>query len=185
MNFEIESNLRRHLDPTETLLWADKPKPGLMLRLVDMLIIPFSLMWGSFAIFWEASVITDDAPLAMKLFGIPFVLLGLYFIIGRFFFDAFRRKRLTYGLTAKRIIIQSNIFKETVKSINLKTLSDISLTENADGTGTIVLGTENSFSGLFRGSGLWLSHGQIAPALENIENARVVYKKITDLQLKT
>lgn len=44
---------------------------------------------GGFTIFWEATALSlATAPLFMKLFGAAFVLVGLYFVAGRFLLDA-------------------------------------------------------------------------------------------------
>ncbi len=125
----LHSELIEHLDHDETLLWTGKPKQGISFKSSDFFIIPFSIIWGGFAIFWEYSVITTDAPFFFKLWGIPFVLVGLYMIFGRFFYDSVSRKNTTYGITKDRIIIKSGVFKKSIKSLNIKTLSDITLNE--------------------------------------------------------
>jgi hypothetical protein len=143
--------------------------------------IPFSLLWGGFALFWEATVITTKAPVFFELWGVPFVLIGLYLIVGRFFVDARQRQRTIYAVTSERIIIISGIVREIVKSLNLKTLSDISLSEKADGTGTVSLGEGSSSAWL--GSGGWPGGRQNAPpAFEGIPNARSVYETIRQAQ---
>ena len=182
MKENLQSELRPHLDIDESLLWTGRPKQGIKVKESDAFMIPFSLMWGGFAIFWESTVILTSAPFFFKLWGIPFVLVGLYLIIGRFFFDAKRREKTIYGITENRIIIKSGVFRESIKSLNIKTLSDITLNEKSDKSGTIVLGSENGFSGMFRGTGWPGTNGKMAPAIEMIDNARNVYKKITELQ---
>ena len=67
--------------------------------------VPFSLMWGGFAIFWELSVLQTDAPAFFALFGIPFVLIGLYLIVGRFFFEAKQRANTFYGAEQVKIVV--------------------------------------------------------------------------------
>ena len=85
MYTNLSSELREHLDPRESLLWTGQPKGGIVIRAGDAFMIPFSLMWAGFAFFWEFSVIQSGAPFFFKLWGIPFVLIGLYIVIGRFF----------------------------------------------------------------------------------------------------
>jgi hypothetical protein len=144
--------------------------------------IPFSLLWGGFALFWEASVLTTDAPFFFKLWGIPFVLAGVYIIFGRFIVDAKQRTKTFYAVTNERVIIISGLFSRKVKSLNLRTLTDISLDEKSDGSGTISFGSSNSSP--------WWSSGmafpgwgpQPAPSFELIQAAKSVYETIRNAQ---
>lgn len=138
------------LSGNERLLWSGQPSQGIMFQLTDLFMIPFSLMWGGFALFWEYSVITSDAPLFFCLWGVPFVLVGLHMIIGRFFFEAKQRAQTYYAVTDERILIVSGIFTSSIKSLNLSNLGELSLTEGKDGEGSIVFG-HNPFASLFGG----------------------------------
>ncbi len=76
----------------------------------------------------------------MMFWGIPFVLVGLYIVLGRFIVDAMNRAKTFYGVTNERIIIITGLFFREVKSLNLRTLTDVSLSERGDGSGTITFG---------------------------------------------
>lgn len=93
------------LRPGERLLWSGRPDPPRHVTGKDAALIPFSILWCGFAIFWEASVLRTGAPLAMALFGIPFVLIGLYFVVGRFVVKARSKKRTRYAVTDRRALI--------------------------------------------------------------------------------
>ena len=69
--------LRPELDANEQLLWAGMPGQGLRLRAADALMIPFSVMWCGFALFWEFGVVSSGAPLFFRLWGIPFVVMEM------------------------------------------------------------------------------------------------------------
>ena len=86
-----EQELRKELAPNEKLLWNGTPLLGVRFRSTDLFMIPFSIMWCGFAIFWEYSVVNSPAPIFMALWGIPFILIGLYFAFGRFFFDSYQK----------------------------------------------------------------------------------------------
>src|SRR5207248_6281465 len=68
-----QNEIARALDSGESLIWSGTPRQGILLRPSDAYMIPFSLLWGGFAIFWEASVLRLSGPNAgfMSIWGIP------------------------------------------------------------------------------------------------------------------
>jgi hypothetical protein len=72
MNYDLEQTVRSQLASGEKLLWSGQPSASLALRKSDALLIPFSLMWGGFAVFWEVTVIKQGGPMLFILWGIPF-----------------------------------------------------------------------------------------------------------------
>ena len=173
---QIEFELERG----ERQLWAGVPRQGIVFRPADVFVIPFTLLWAGFAVFWESSVLRTGAPGFFALWGIPFVLVGIYITIGRFFFDAARRRKTTYGLTSSRIIIAAG---RTTKSLSLATLSEVSLTERADGSGTITFGPTNLQQTMYSGMG-WPGIQQV-PAFELIADAKAVSQMIRQAQQAT
>jgi hypothetical protein len=174
--------IQRELGSRERLLWAGKPRQGLVFRPSDTFLIPFSLLWGGFAFFWEYSVLTGGAPLFFALWGIPFVLVGSHFIVGRFLVDMRQRAKTVYGLTNERLLIISGLFTRNVKSLNLRTLADVSLTERPDGSGTITFGQGNPYSSWFQGMGWWPGMPAGAPAFELVPRAKEIYEAIRNAQ---
>jgi len=66
---DFQFELREHLSKDEKLLWTGKPSDGIIFRGSDVFMIPFSLMWGGFAIFWV--VMAASASVFFAMFGIP------------------------------------------------------------------------------------------------------------------
>ncbi len=122
------------------MLWAGRPKAGIRFRPQDAFLIPFSLLWGGFALFWETTVLVGGAPIFFGVWGIPFVLLGLYMIAGRFIVDARARSRTYYGLTNRRVILISGTSGRQMKSLLLSAVGDTTVDEHGDGSGTITFG---------------------------------------------
>jgi hypothetical protein len=179
----IEQRLSRELDAGESLLWSGQPTQGLKLRPADALLIPFSVLWGGFAFFWEFMVLKMGAPWFFALWGVPFMLVGVYIIAGRFFWDARVRARTYYGVTDRRVILISGVTRSHVRSVNLRTLGDISLRERSGGSGDVILGSVPPVMAWFAGSGWGFGSGQqFAPTLELIPNARTIYEIIRQRQ---
>jgi hypothetical protein len=89
----------------ERLLWSGSPDPAVAFTRGDVFLIPFSILWAAFALFWEASVLSRPGPpVLFPIFGAVFVVFGLYFVIGRFFVKAWRKRRTTYAITDRRAI---------------------------------------------------------------------------------
>lgn len=181
---ETASVFQSELGPNERLLWSGRPKQGFTLRAFDLFLIPFSLLWGGFAIFWEVGVITSGAPFFFWLWGIPFVLVGIYFIVGRFFVEALQRTKIYYALTNERVMIMSGLITRSVKSLNLLTLSEINITQKRDGTGTITFGPSYPMSGMYRSSSWPGMNSYAEPAFEAIKRVREVHDQIREAQRK-
>jgi hypothetical protein len=189
-----DSQIRSELGKDETLIWSGQPKQGILFRSSDVFFIPFSLMWGGFAVFWEYMAIfgisqsTNKVPtpigIIFPLWGVPFVIIGLYLIFGRFIVDAKRRVSTYYALTDQRIVILSGGFNRKVKSMNLRTLTDVSLDEKANGSGTITFGPTPPMAQWNRGAP-WPGMTNMIPCFELIQNAKEVYEKIRSAQSET
>ncbi len=167
----------------ERVLWSGQPRQGVYFHAADLLLVPFSLVWCGFALFWEYSVIKGGAPFFFALFGIPFVGIGLYLVVGRFFVDAWQRAKTHYAVTDQRILIISGLFSRRIRSLNLRTLSELSLSEKRSGVGTIFFDGCSPFSFLLRGASSWPSMSRhIGPHFEQIAEARTVYQMIRKTQ---
>jgi hypothetical protein len=178
----LNADLERELSAGETLIWNGRPRQGLMLRATDALLIPFSLLWGGFAVFWEVGVLSSGAPFFFILWGIPFVLVGIYITVGRFFIDAYIRSKTVYGVTNERILIISGLLSRTTKSLPLHTLSEISLQQYRNGSGTITFGAGLPFAGFYRGFAWPGMDQRLPPAFDGIPEANHVYTLIRQTQ---
>lgn len=181
-----EKMVSQYLDPSERLLWSGQPRGGFRFRAQDAFLIPFSLVWCSFAIFWEVSAIRSGAPFFSMVWGIPFVCLGLFFVFGRFFLDAHIRAGTTYAVTTERILILSGLFSRQTKSIQIRMLADVSLTQYKDGSGTITFGPVGCMKSSFQATP-WPGIGShaIPPIFDLIDRAEGVYDIIRNAQRAT
>jgi hypothetical protein len=188
--------LDSYLDPGEKLLWSGQPKQGVRLQAGDVIMIPFSLMWGGFAFFWEAGVLgliplngkngqAHPAPIFMAIWGIPFCLVGLYLIIGRFFGDALARRKTWYGITDKRVLVLKSLFTTNVNSIDYANLTNLNLTERKDNSGDILFGLPGPMAAF--GNAGWPQSRRypMAPGFYLLPDARQVYNRIRESQQKS
>ncbi len=152
-----------------------------MLTGMDAFLIPFSLLWAGFAIFWEAAVIrVETTPLFFKLWGVPFVLMGLYLVVGRFFVDAWSRRALRYAVTDKRIPILRQGRSTKLTALPIDRLPALTLIERQSGRGTIQFDRSQPLWG-YRGFGPWMPSSDGTPQFLQIENVRAVHDQINRL----
>ena len=168
----------------EHTLWSGQSKQGLILSGNDIFLIPFSLVWGGFAIFWNAMVwfasfdtkSSGNPDWFFKLWGLPFLVIGIYFIIGRFFHDAHIRKKLIYAITSQRVL---TLCGSKFNSLDIHRLPRLELMEHKDGTGTIAFEASNVMSiGGMNGLSWWLPALGGTAQLFRIRNPRKVYELI-------
>lgn len=165
-----EAVIRSKLDEDEQLLWSGQPRQGVFLQPQDAVLIPTSFLWGGFAFYWEYEVVTTHQFWVLQLWGIPFVLLGLYLVVGRFFADAYMRSKTFYGLTNKRAII---VRGSNTQSVPLSTLTGVVL----GGDGTVVFGPPN-LPPPMRYSAYMESSRVQYPMFQMIPDAQSVYDQI-------
>lgn len=163
----------------EKIAWWGHPAQGLVFTSQDWFVLPFGLMFAGFAVFWEASVWSaPQSPVFMRLWGIPFILIGLYMVAGRFFVDAWARRRITYAVTDKRILILREGRSPKFTAMTFDQMPSVNLTERKDGRGTIRFGPDQP---------AWSnnqSYSALSPAFDPtpqffaIEEARSVFEHI-------
>lgn len=127
---------RPYLAPGETILWRGKPQSGHLFSGQDVFLIPFSLLWCGFAIFWFVTAL-QHTPLPFALFGVPFVCVGLYITVGRFFHTSHLRKNTFYVITDQKIIRKRG---KKIDMLDGNRMPSVHITARDDGTGTIRFG---------------------------------------------
>ncbi len=183
--------LKPYLEDGETIRWSGQPPDGALFQAVDILFIPFSLIWGSIALAWNLAVWLSFAVQVLKngfgglplqmwfmpLFGLPFLIAAYYITVGRFQSDAVRRGRLVYAITNRRAIIASGPRLREVRGYELVAGAQISVSERGRGTGTIVFGQPDPW-----GSQGWGARQFRIPAFtfERIPQVRDVARLIDD-----
>jgi hypothetical protein len=162
----------------EKIVWKGKPYSGLVLRPIEAFLIPFSLLWGGFAASWNASVWASSAELSFKLFGLPFLLAGLYVTVGRFLIDMRLRDSMTYFISNKRILIARGAGKSNLRSLDIKRLPSLELDERSDGSGTIRFGASGGWFSGANNLGIWQPTFDPTPQLIRIPHVRSIYELI-------
>jgi hypothetical protein len=176
--------ISRELAGSEKVLWTGQPRQGIVLRAFDAFVIPFSLVWcgGVAFILFEAAT-APNTPLFFVLFALVFVAIGIYLVVGRFLTEARQRARTFYAVTNDRIVIVSGLFSRTVKSIDLKTLGEMALSERRNGSGSIVFGSASPMEWMFASMPAWPGvQGRFASRFDVIADVRSVYNTIRSAQ---
>ena len=165
----------------ERVVWEGQPASGLLLTARDAFLIPFSLFWCGFIAFWEwGAMHSSQAVPEFPLFGIPFILIGFYFLVGRFFVDAWARGNTIYGVTSQRVLILRNGPFSRFTSLAINRLPELSLDERADGRGTIRFQPQPSMWGN-RNWSSWTPAFDPTPQFLAIADARNVFDRIQKL----
>ena len=153
--------------------------------------VPFSLLWGGFAIFWflgasgMANFWTNRPDKTFQWFGViwgtPFVLAGQYMIWGRFLYNYWKKQRTYYGLTTRRALIVVNGFRvRTVLSADFKNMIIIDKSVRHDGIGSI------SFGAPVSGEWRWRRNNPLRPpTFDDIASVDSVYQIAARLREQT
>lgn len=171
----VQDVLSGRLLPGERIIWSGRPGQGLVLTPRDVFLVPFSLLWCGFAVFWEITAVTGrDAPGFFVLWGAMFVCIGLYFVAGRFLVDAWLRRGMRYAVTDTRVLIARPAPFGRFTAVSLAQLPDADLSERSSGRGTIRFGPGTSMWGR-QNMGLWTPALDATPQFLMIDDARRVF----------
>jgi hypothetical protein len=175
---EQKTFLTSQLSSDETLLWSGQPKQGLVFRFGDLnylFVIGFGILWMT------VCCPKRGLPVLRRDFCYPHIAFGVYGLTGRYFVNSKQRAKTYYGVTGERVIIVSGLFSKQVKSLPLKFMTDISIDEKSDGTGTITFGPSEA-------STSWLTNifsrkeEIVYPSFDLIRDAKRVYEIIRHAQ---
>lgn len=198
----------------ERKFWAGRPSARIIFHRRDAQLVPFSLLWGGFAIFCESlsvlgitgrldsHIVLKMPPVVMALFCFPFVLIGQYFIWGRFVYAARKKKQTYYAVTNQRVIAVQTCSKRQVATTPIGAVAALIKERRPDGFGTLrFTPAPGLFEANCRGNWLdvfrdpdhearrrwvvwdplWIGEG---PALVDIENVDSVCQLISALQAR-
>jgi hypothetical protein len=179
MTASQSSMIRPLLRPGERLIWEGKPDVAAYSSRGAWYLIPFSLMWGGFAIFWEYSVISNGAPWFFVLWGIPFVAVGLYMIFGRIYVARREGAATAYAITDQWVLIMGGAFRRTLTQLDLRDVPTAQLEDQGRGLGTITFGSP---LGLMRVPPGWPTMGMYGrpPSFASIPDASRVFGLLQD-----
>ena len=126
----------------------------------------------------------SGTPSFFNIVGVVGLVYASYWVIGRFFVDAWQRAKMFYGVTNERVIIVSGIFSKNVKSLPLRTMTDISVSERRDLSGTITFGPAEDVSDWKSKLPFKVSRDEapVYPALDSIQTVKRVYDIIRNAQ---
>jgi len=99
-----QQTAREHLGPDEHLYWAGTSDPAKLFTGRDGFLVPFSIFWCGFAVFWTVTATVSGAPFFFPLFGSVLVLLGLHLVFGRFIVKRHRKRTIVYAVTDRRAL---------------------------------------------------------------------------------
>jgi|SRR5208283_96694 len=188
INPEAAMKLQPELMSGESLLWAGQPNRSVIFHSEDWTMIPFSLLWGGFAIFWESGVLgiwghsKHTAPVFFALWGIPFVVIGQYMIWGRFLYDAWIKRRTYYAVTDRRVLVLQDGTKRKTSSAYLDAIPTIE--RDGGETGTLWFGPKHPMiAGRGQKARGWsrFNVGDIA-TFSDIDDVDSVYRLVLDLK---
>lgn len=183
-----EQNLfGREMKKDEQLLWSGKP----VFKPVSSLSAIFPMVFGVIWLAMLSPVIKDWIPLSASdhshrpplifiLFNIPFVLIGLAFIIGPVIYSLLWYRNTYYAVTSQRVIMLRTGLLKKFSSIRIKSLDVYEKYSFADGMGTIVFGSYPmpAYLGPISGSGT-------VPAFICVPDVDGVYNTIESLVEKS
>ena len=153
-SMSLPPDLRRALDVAaqgERILWAGQPRAKRLWRLFGIWL--FAVPWTAFALFWESMALmlwypSSKTPselawtfgIAMPLFGVPFILVGLGMMAVPFW-AMVRAKATVHALTERRLLTVTTGRSTKVIAVPLDRAGPVETRIAPDGSGSFKVQT--------------------------------------------
>jgi len=165
------------LDPDERIIWQGQPDGKFRLRAKNIAISIFGLFFFGFSVtgLVMASMATASQGrtyVMFPLFSAPFVLIGLYLVVGIHWFDALRRRKTHYTLTDKRAFIATNFLGKRLQSYPIDNETVLDFRPGTPGTLFFAKEVHRSKNGTYR----------VPVGFELIADAQHVYQLFRSVQ---
>lgn len=173
------NHIKKYLEGDEILIWAGQPQKGIVFEISDVFKTMFIIVFFAFTYFAIKLLAGISLLIAIPI-GIVFIAGGMLLGIGRFIIDAALRKKTFYGLTNKRIIINSNIAHKKIQSVHFSSKPKIEFLPNLNGTSTIDIGIKEATRAT--GIGLkWIPNVKGYTYLYRITEGEQAHQKIREI----
>ena len=90
-----------YIGSDERVLWKGRPEKGITFTPNELATIPFGIFFTAFSVFWIMMALSAGA---FALFGIPFLVCGIYMSGGRIIVKEILKKNTAYVITNKAVI---------------------------------------------------------------------------------
>ncbi len=165
------------LEKDEKLLWQGQPEPGVRIEWKNPLEFVLALFFSGFSVFW---VFTASAAGGIFwMFGLPFLVVGFYNLIGIHYWHAHRRKNTRCSLTSKpALIATTKAGRRSLKSVPLLPDTELHL-EESNGLTSKFFAKE--MPGIWYSSG-FSSHAASRVGFERLREGRSLYARMREVQ---
>lgn len=190
-DWNASQQFQSDLMPDESVLWTGRPDPSIIFSKGDIFLIPFSLIWGGGVIFGEVNLLklffegkAGPSPRLFLIFGIAFIAVGLYVMIGRFFYKKWKKQHTYYAVTEKRVLILTTGWYRQLKAASIDNLPSIEKSTGKNGTGNVIFGNSTFGDGIYLNSGMDFvsaNRKNFPAAFFDIKDADAVYVLVSRL----
>lgn len=195
-NVQHQALFQSDLLKDEKIMWSGRPEVSADFTKADIFLIPFSLVWGGFILVWFGSVIsihlrnTDDlgisgASIMFFVIGTVFSFLGVYFVVGRYIYKRWKKRRTFYALTDRRALVLTLTFGRRIEGAFLDRLASINKSVRSSGIGTLHFGNTSLIGAMYANTGLDFFSGFYSgdvPTFYDVRDVDAVYDLVNRLR---
>ena len=141
----IPDEVEREMRAGEKAQWVGYPIPTKFAIKEGMMSFLWGIPWTTFCIFWESMAI-KSGTLFMPLWGIPFIIIGLYLLTSPLW-EYLRARRTVYVVSNQRLLILNGLLRPSRRSFAPPDIGSVEVDAGYDGIGSIIFSRERESDG--------------------------------------